>query len=314
MSTQPNWMNPMLATLWKEPFDDPQWIYERKLDGQRCLIFKKEGKVSLYSRNQNPQNERFPELVKALSNCTDKDFIADGEIVVMKDGVSDFSALQPRLQANKPAPSVPVKLYLFDLMHFDGRDLTSTPLRERKSLLKSSLSFEDPLFYTPHRNEEGLKYLQEARDKGWEGLIAKDASSEYSHSRSKKWLKFKCQNEQEFVIGGFTEPQGERAGFGSLLVGYYEDNRLLYAGKVGTGYDDEFLQRFRKTLDHLKTETSPFHDLENEDSKTHWTEPKKVAQVSFTEWTAHDKLRHPSFLGLRTDKKPEEIVREKARA
>ena len=191
MSEQPDWMNPMLATLWKEPFDDPEWIYERKLDGQRCLIFKKSGEVSIYSRNQHPQNERFPELVEALARCTEKDFIADGEIVVMKDGVSDFSALQPRMQAKKADLSIPVKLYLFDLMHFDGSDLTSAPLRERKKRLKGEIEFEDPLFYTPHRNENGLEYLDEAQSKGWEGLIAKDARSTYLHSRSKKWLKFK---------------------------------------------------------------------------------------------------------------------------
>lgn len=189
MSEQPKWMSPMLATLWKEPFSDPEWVYERKLDGQRSLIFKKDGEVSLYSRNQHPQNERFPELVEALARCTEKDFIADGEIVVMKDGVSDFSALQPRMQAKKADLSIPVKLYLFDLMHFDGADLTSTPLRERKKRLKDELKFEDPLFYTPHRNENGLEYLEEARSKGWEGLIAKDAGSVYLHSRSKKWLR-----------------------------------------------------------------------------------------------------------------------------
>lgn len=307
-------MNPMLATLWKEPFSDPDWIYERKLDGQRCLVFKKDGDVSLFSRNQNPQNESFPELVEALSRCSDKDFIADGEIVVMKEGVSDFSSLQPRLQAKGPDPSVPVRLYLFDLMHFDGQDLTSRAVRERKKWLKANLSFEAPLFYTPHRNENGLEYLEEAGDKGWEGLIAKEASSEYHHSRSKKWLKFKCLNQQEFVIGGFTEPQGERRGFGALLIGYYEDDRLLYAGKVGTGYDGKFLDRFRETLRELETDKAPFEDLEEADPHTHWVKPEKVAQVSFTEWTAHHKLRHPSFLGLRTDKEPREVAKEKARA
>ena len=314
MSDQPEWMNPMLATLWKEPFSDPEWIYERKLDGQRTLVFKKDGEVSIYSRNQHPQNERFPELVEALACCTKKDFIADGEIVVMRDGVSDFSALQPRMQAKKADLSVPVKLYLFDLMQFDGADLTSTPLRERKKRLKDELKFEDPLFYTPHRNETGLEYLEEAQTKGWEGLIAKDAGSTYSHSRSKKWLKFKCQNEQEFVIGGFTEPQGERIGFGALLVGYYENDRLLYAGRVGTGYDDQFLQSFGNKLNKIETKRSPFSDLDEDDPKTHWTKPVKVAQVSFTEWTRHGKLRHPSFLGLRTDKEPKEVIREKAHA
>lgn len=314
MSEQPEWMNPMLATLWKDPFDDPEWIYERKLDGQRCLIFKENGEVKIYSRNQHSQNERFPELVEALARCTKKDFIADGEIVVMKDGVSDFSALQPRMQAKKADLTVPVKLYLFDLMHLDGTDLTSMPLRERKKRLKGEIDFDDPLVYTPHRNENGLEYLEEAQSKGWEGLIAKDAGSTYLHSRSKKWLKFKCQNEQEFVIGGFTEPRGERVGFGALLVGYYEDDRLLYAGRVGTGYDDQFLKRFGKSLKKLETESSPFSNLDEDDPGTHWTEPVKVAQVSFTEWTKHGKLRHPSFLGLRADKKPREVVKEKAHA
>lgn len=307
---QPDWMDPMLAKLTHDHFDNPDWFFERKLDGQRCLVFKKDGEVKLYSRNQNTQNEKFPELVEALSGATTTDFIADGEIVVMNEGVSSFSDLQPRIHSKSPDPSVPVKMYLFDLMHYNQMNLTALSNRTRKSILRSELSFEEPLRYTPHRNESGLSYLEEACSKQWEGLIAKDAAAAYHHGRSSKWLKFKCHNQQEFVIGGFTEPQGEREGFGALLVGVQDDEGLRFCGRVGTGYDNDFLVRFRKELNDLKRKTSPFHSFEDSSDEVHWVTPEKVCEVSFTEWTSDHKLRHPSFLGLRADKSPEDVRRE----
>lgn len=300
----------MLAKLTHDYFDHSDWVFERKLDGQRCLIFKKGDNAHLFSRNRNSQDAKFPELLQALKNCSKADFIADGEIVAMSEGVSSFSKLQPRIHAKEPRLDIPVFLYLFDLMHFDSHDLTKLPLRQRKQLLRDSLTFDDPLRFTPHRNESGLDYYSQACEKGWEGIIAKDAGSPYLHSRSTKWLKFKCENRQEFVVGGYTEPQGERIGFGALLLGFYKDSTLRYAGKVGTGFDHETLSELSQKIQAQQTEQSPFANFEVESKDVHWIEPRLVAEVSFTEWTSDEKLRHPSFLGLRADKEPSEVVKE----
>jgi DNA ligase D-like protein (predicted ligase) len=204
---------------------------------------------------------------------------------------------------------VAVYYYLFDLLHVEGFDTTGLHLRARKSLLKKAFSFKDPLRFLPHRNGQGETFLHEACSKGWEGIIAKKAESTYVHKRSGDWLKFKCSHEQEFVICGYTEPQGERIGFGALLVGYYDEDRLVYAGKVGTGYDNETLQHLCRRLQSVERKTSPFSgDISGDE--VHWVSPKFVAQVAFTEWTEEGRLRHPRFVGLRRDKEPEEVVRE----
>jgi ATP-dependent DNA ligase len=176
-------------------------------------------------------------------------------------------------------------------------------------LLKKAVRFTSHVRYTPHRNEDGESYLEQACRKGWEGLIAKDARASYEHKRSRKWLKFKCVNQQELVIGGFTEPKGARIGFGALLVGYYQDGKLRYAGKVGTGYDDELLRSLRKRLNRIERKSSPF-DEEISEAGAHWVKPELVGEFGFTEWTAHGRLRHPRFLGLRRDKSPKEVHRE----
>lgn len=172
-------------------------------------------------------------------------------------------------------------------------------------------SYERPLRFTAHRNREGESYYQNACRKGWEGVIAKRANSQYAHSRSKDWLKFKCSNQQEFVIGGYTDPKGERIGFGALLIGYYEDKELSFAGKVGTGFDDQTLRSMSKKLSSLERKSSPFASEDISNKGIHWVSPKLVAQVGFTEWTDDGKLRHPRFIGLRRDKNPREVVREK---
>lgn len=228
----------------------------------------------------------------------------------MDGKVSSFSKLQPRMQASNPDLSVPVKFYLFDILHFDGYDLTSLPLRSRKVVLKRMLQFEDPLRFTPHRNKTGKAYLQEAKSKGWEGLIAKDARSDYIPTRSRRWLKFKCENRQEFVVGGFTEPHGARSGFGALLLGFHRDGKLRFAGKVGTGFNDPFLVDLRERLDRREVADSPFTNPPRDSRGVHWVRPDLVAEVSFTEWTSGDKLRHPAFVGLRTDKPPQKVVKE----
>lgn len=310
----PEWTPPMLATLTHDPFSDEEWIYERKLDGQRLLGFRNGSDVHLMSRNRKSNTGRYPEVAEALSRMSSTDFIVDGEIVAFDGNVASFSKLQPRMQINDAESArkdgVSVFFYLFDLLHLDGYDVTGLPLRERKKLLKKTFQFGGPIRYTSHRNADGLTFLDEACKTGWEGLIAKRADAVYQHSRSPDWLKFKCSNEQEFVIGGYTDPQGTRAGFGALLIGYYDEGILRYAGKVGTGYDDETLERLHRQLSALERQSPPFAGDGLPKKGVHWATPKLVAEIGFTEWTRDGKLRHPRYLGIRDDKSPEDVVRE----
>jgi DNA ligase D-like protein (predicted ligase) len=201
--------------------------------------------------------------------------------------------------------------YLFDLLFFDGYDTTHLPLRHRKTLLRKMLKFRSPLRFIAHRAQKGEKFYKEACKAGLEGLTAKNAKSNYAHTRSRDWLKFKCVNEQEFVIGGYTDPRGSRVGFGALLVGYYKGNQLKYAGMVGTGYDDKLLRELGKKLRSIEEDDPPFSKNSLPKKNVHWVRPRLVGQVGFTEWTGDGKLRHPRFKGLRRDKKPREVVREK---
>ena len=327
--------SPMLAVLVDEPFSDPDWIFERKLDGERALCYHKEGEVGLRSRNGKNLALSYPELVDALGGikldsgtksgsdgvATDRSslsWMADGEIVAFRDDVTSFSRLQERMQVSDPEEArnspVSVYYYLFDLLLLDGRDLASLPLRTRKSLLRDTFEFSDPIRLTPHRNEEGEAFHREACSKGWEGIIAKKADSPYVHTRSRNWLKFKCVARQELVIGGFTDPGGTRTGLGALLVGYHEDGQLRYAGKVGTGFDEDTLKRLSRLLKKAQRKTPPFSREQENDLPTdgvHWVTPKYVGDFGFSEWTSSGKLRHPRFLGLRRDKDPEEVERER---
>ncbi|WP_209025824.1 non-homologous end-joining DNA ligase [Legionella israelensis] len=303
----------MLATLTKDYFSDPEWLYERKLDGERCLLYKKNGEVKMISRNEKLQNDYYPEISKALNDFPG-DFILDSELVTFDGKITSFSKLQNRMHVKHPSEELikkyPVYAYVFDILYLDDYSLQELPLRKRKFILKNAFSYHSFLRYLPHRNKEGEKYLKKACDKGWEGIIAKDANSEYVHSRSKKWLKFKCAHEQEFVIGGYTAPQGSRIGFGALLIGYYEDDDLKYAGKVGTGFDDDMLEFLHEHMKKRQTDHCSFrHCSESEDDIT-WIKPELVAEVAFTEWTNADKLRHPRFKGLRKDKDAREVHRE----
>lgn len=304
----------MLATLTHETFSKPGWIFERKLDGERCLVFRNRNRIRLLSRNKKNLNKTYPDLVDALKKQEKQQFVADGEIVAFQGKITSFSRLQKRIQIKSAekarASGVSVYFYLFDLLYSDGYDLRRLALRERKQRLKKGLNFGGKLRLTKHRNETGKKYFQEACDKGWEGLIAKDASAPYVGKRSKAWLKFKCENGQEFVIGGYTEPQGSRVGFGALLLGYYQGKKFKYAGKVGTGFDDDFLKGLAKKLAKLEQDSSPFADCQKKSKGVHWVSPSLVGEVSFTEWTRAGRLRHPRFLGLRRDKNPKDVVRE----
>ncbi|MFC6671559.1 non-homologous end-joining DNA ligase [Marinobacterium aestuariivivens] len=304
---------PMLAVLTEDRFSDPDWLYERKLDGERLLALRDQDRVRLMTRNRKEVSATYPELAEAIACQPARDFVVDGEVVAFDGAVTSFSRLQQRMQirdAEKArASGVRVYLYLFDLLRVSGRNIEAMPLRERKRLLRETIGFDDPLRYTPHRNENGEACYRTACEKGWEGIIAKRADAPYHHGRSRDWLKFKCSSGQEFVIGGFTRPQGEREGFGALLLGYYEDGALRYAGKVGTGFDDAFLQDFRKRLDRRRRDSSPF-ELTPDEADALWVRPDLVAEIGFTEWTQGGKLRHPRFLGLRRDKAAEEVVRE----
>lgn len=304
----------MLATLSHEQFSDPDWIYERKLDGERCLVFRKNKKIRLLSRNKKQINHTYPDLVDSLLKQKPSDFVIDGEIVAFEGNKTSFARLQNRmhLQSEEEArrSSVKVDFYLFDMMHLEGYDITKVSLRARKHLLRNSISFDDPIRFTAHKNGKGEAFFKDACKKGWEGLIAKKASAAYAHGRSKNWLKFKCINQQEFVIAGFTDPEGERIGFGALLIGYYKNDNLKYAGKVGTGYDDDTLEEMSNRLKKIEQKEAPFSQVDFSTKGVHWVKPKFVAEVGFSEWTEDGKLRHPRYLGLRRDKKPKNVVRE----
>ncbi|MFD7919338.1 non-homologous end-joining DNA ligase [Streptomyces sp. NPDC059740] len=304
---------PMLATLSDRREFDQDWIFERKLDGIRVLAVRKGDSVLLLSRSGRRLNATYPEIVEALAAQECRDFTVDGEMVAYSHGRTDFGRLQQRMGLTNRlairASGVAVTYHLFDLLRLDGRDVRALRLRTRKSLLRRALTFRDPLRLTTHRNEGGQDLLDDACARGWEGLIAKQADSRYQPRRSPNWLKLKCSLGQEFVVGGFTEPAGTRKGFGALLIGYYEGDRLRYAGKVGTGYDERTLAGIRGRLDELHADRAPFDDPVRERS-AHWAAPELVAQIAFTEWTRDGMLRHPRFLGLRDDKDPREVVRE----
>jgi DNA ligase D-like protein (predicted ligase) len=305
----------MLATLSDRREFDGGWVLERKLDGVRALATREGGQVGLLSRGAKPFDAAFPELAEALAEQDCTDFTVDGEIVALRDGVTDFSRLQQRIGLTNAraarATGVSVTYFVFDLLRLEGRDTTRLPLLTRKSLLHDALGFRSPLRYTTHRKaaRDTSPLLEEACSKGWEGLIAKRADAAYVHRRSPDWLKLKCGRGQEFVVGGFTEPAGSRVGFGALLLGYYDGDRLRYAGKVGTGWDTRTLRSLRAEFDGLEQDTSPFAGTVRERG-AHWVRPEFVAEIGFTEWTRDGMLRHPRYLGRRTDKRARDVVRE----
>ncbi len=314
---QPRWTRPMLATLVHDAFDDDQWLFERKLDGERCLAFKQDGAVRLRSRNREALENAYPEIREALAGQSADGFIVDGEVVAFTGDRTSFARLQARMQKDDPdaarATGVAVYYYVFDVLHAAGHDLTDVPLRARKSVLRDLLDWEDPVRFTPHRNARGHELLADACARGWEGLIAKDGESTYAHSRSRRWLKLRCSNQQELVIGGYTDPEGSRVGFGALLLGFHRGDELQYAGKVGTGFDDDTLASLHERLRSRERETPPFTAGDLPRSGVHWVRPDLVAEIAFTEWTDDDRLRHPRFLGLRRDKDPGNVRKEEPR-
>ncbi|RUO63120.1 non-homologous end-joining DNA ligase [Pseudidiomarina insulisalsae] len=314
--SMPDWLDPMLAKLTHDAFASEDWLYERKLDGERVIAYiDDDGEVRLCSRNQKLLNDSYPELETALAEQAPPGSIFDGEVVALNDDdVSDFQRLQARMNVSNREEAcnsnVAVYFYLFDCLYIAGHDLCQCTLRGRKKVLREALAWNEPLRFTQHRNEHGIDYFKDACDKGWEGLIAKKADSNYAHSRSPNWLKFKCLMQQEFVICGFTEPEGERIGFGALLLGFYRDDALVYAGQVGTGFDDDMLEQLEQKLTSIERKSSPFDDAEPDDSRITFVTPKLVCEVAFTEWTSEEKLRHPRFQGLRRDKEPKDVHKE----
>ncbi len=310
----PQWRSPTLATLTDDRFSDPDWLFERKLDGMRCLAFRDGSTVRLLSRNHKPLDDTYPELVDALADQSPSRLVLDGEVVAFTGRRTSFARLQGRLGVTDPvqarASPVRVYYYIFDLLHLAGQDTTGLPLSTRKRLLRGALRFTDPLRYTAHRVGAGEAMYAAACRRGDEGVIAKRADAPYDGGRSASWLKFKCVRDQEFVIGGYTAPKGRRVGLGALLVGYHDGADLVYAGKVGTGFDDATLVDLQRRLAGMAQDHSPFTRGRVTEPGARWARPTLVAQIGFSEWTRDGKLRHPRYSGLRTDKDAADVVRE----
>ena len=273
MTSFPEWLVPMAATLTQERFTGPEWIFERKFDGIRLLAYKKGNDVQLFSRNHLPQH--LPAVKEAIERLPNEELILDGEII-WGSGKSAY--------------------HIFDIMWLDGRNVTTLPLEERRDLL-AQLPLHQPL----HRVSviEDPSPWERAQSEGWEGVIAKRRGSIYEHRRSKQWLKMKCELSRNFIVGGFTDPQGKRVGLGALLVGYHKDSEFVFAGKIGTGFNTETLLDLRAQLDKLEIDKPPFTKaIGLPRVRAHWVQPKIVVQVGFIEWTVHGKLRHPRLLAV----------------
>ncbi len=283
-TTFPDWLEPMAATLTQERFTGPEWIFERKFDGIRLVAFKRGSEVRLFSRNRLPQN--IPPLAQAIASLPVEDAILDGEVTWGSGNVA---------------------YHVFDVMWLDGRDVRSLGLEERRGLL-GDLPLRPPLHRVPMLDDPSP--WERARAEGWEGVIAKRRDSPYEHRRSKHWLKMKCEETRELVVGGFTDPQGSRVGLGALLVGYFENDDLVFAGKIGTGFDTKLLLDLRARLNAIEIPASPFTKAKGLPRlRAHWVRPEIVVQVGFIEWTVNHKLRHPRLLGVHFDKRAREVVR-----
>ena len=310
----PDWRAPTLATLTEKRFSDPGWIFERKFDGMRCLAFRDGDRVRLLSRNRQSLNGTYPELVDALAAQRASRLVVDGEVVAFEGRRTSFARLQGRLGVTDAAVAraspIRVYYYLFDLLHLDGKSTIDIPLTWRKWLLRNAIDFSDPLRNTPHRVEDGIAAYRAACQRGDEGVIAKLVDSKYDGRRSPNWLKFKCVRDQEFVVGGYTAPKGSRVGLGALLLGYHDGRDLVYAGKVGTGFDEATLRSLHERLSAIERDAPPFTRGLKHEAGARWVQPELVAQIGFTEWTRDGKLRHPRYQGLRTDKDAGDVVRE----
>src|SRR6266404_2473136 len=322
-SAKPRFIEPMKPRLVEKPPPNGEWIYELKFDGIRAIAVKDGGKVNLISRNENELRARFPEIADAVKKLSTRECVIDGEVVALdEEGRSSFQLLQALELEGRKAP---VRFYVFDLLQLDGKSLIKLPLAQRKELLaKLCGGVGDPIRFSGEIGGDAKSLLAEVRRRGLEGLIGKQGDSVYEPGRrSGAWIKLKCVNEQEFVIGGFSPPGGSRKYFGAILVGYYKDNRLLFAGKVGSGFTGKSLSILHKKFQSESRDDCPFADLPSKRGgqwvqgitpsmmrKMHWINPVLVAQINFAEWTRDGKLRQPVFLGLREDKNPKDVVRD----
>ena len=310
----PNLVEAELATLVKDAPNGANWIHEIKYDGYRMLCRVAEGSARMISRNRKDWTANFPTIARAAARLPVKTAWLDGEVVALDEkGRSSFQALQNALSAS---PAADLAYLVFDLLYLDGYDLRGVKLTDRKTLLQSLLSSAPAnIRYSDHFSVPGAAFLENACKLGLEGMVSKRGDLAHHNGRSAAWLKVKCARRQEMVIGGFTDPGGSRRGFGALLLGVYDGGKLLYSGRVGTGFDDATLAKMRRALDTIEQPKSPFENPpRGADARgVHWVRPKLVADVEFTEWTTDGTLRHPSFIGLRADKKPTEVVRETER-
>lgn len=290
----------MLATLVPQPFHKPGWVYEEKYDGDRMLAYKEDKRVRLVSRNGKDHTDRFLKVAMAVEKLRPDVLLLDGEVVVFdRKGVSRFQLLQQ----GKGEPIYAV----FDCLYDHGNDLRREPLSARRQILEQVVPSNTILLPSHRLAENGLEAYKIAKRRGYEGLVAKDLSSPYVEKRSKFWLKVKVRQEDEFIIAGFTPPEGSRRYFGALLLGAYDKGKLRYVGKVGTGFDEQTLASLYKKFQTLVRRKSTLVDPPRERDVT-FLVPRLVAQISYQEWTADRKLRHPVFLGLRDDKNPEDVV------
>jgi bifunctional non-homologous end joining protein LigD len=322
-AAKPRFIEPMKAKLVEKAPTSGDWIYELKFDGIRLMAVKDGGNVALLSRNQNDLSSRFPEIVRAVEDLPARACVLDGEVVAVDaEGRSSFQLLQAREMEGRKSP---IYFYVFDLLQLDGKSLVSVPLEARKTILeKLCAGAGDPIRYSGAIGGDVSRLLTEVKRRGLEGLIGKQRSSVYEPGRrSGAWIKLKCVSEQEFVIGGYTPPRGARKHFGAILVGYYKNKELVFAGKVGTGFTSKSLAALHKRFRDQQRNDCPFVDLPSKQNgqwvqaitpsmmkKMHWINPKFIAEVKFAEWTRDGKLRAPVFLGLREDKSPTDVVRE----
>jgi len=305
--------SPQLALLVDAVPAGDQWVHEQKFDGYRIETVRSRAGVHLYTRRGNDWTDTFPTIGEAVAKLAAKRFVLDGEVAVVRaDGVTDFQGLQQALKTR----SANLVYFVFDLLELDGKDLRNQPLLERKAKLEKLLAKAPAILkYSEHVVGRGDELFAEACRRGLEGIICKRADAPYTSGRGKTWLKVKCRRRQELVVGGYTDPEGSRAGLGALLVGYYENKQLRYAGKVGTGFDAKSLTELFDELAPLERETSPFTPQPTRaytGPRAHWVEPKLVVEVQFGEWTRGGRLRHPSFQGIRRDKRAKDVIREVA--
>ncbi len=307
----------MLATLTDRRDFGEDWLLERKFDGERCVARKDGGHVRLESRTAKNLTGTYPDVRAGVAAQRAGGLLLDGEVVAFDGKQTSFSRLQQRLGVAEPSLQLvaeyPVVYCVFDILALDGENLTGQPLLERRARLASVIRPSVTLQLSEAWRGDSQRRFADACRSGWEGLIAKRADAPYTSGRSKDWLKLKCAWEQELVIGGFTDPGGRRTDFGALLVGYYEEAQLRYAGKVGTGFSAKTLHDLGAKLRKLEARESPFLDVRPIPRGAHWVRPELVAQIGFAEWTTDGRLRQPRFLGLRDDKDPADVVRERPR-